>query len=430
MARAALRGLPILFVDRAAALTERALRRLGDARLASVLLAVAAAVNLIAAHPQRSWLLDTPLYLGLLGLVLSSGIAGVAVRLPTAWREWRRPGPLPDGGGTHRLQIALPDGAPAEHDTQRTLVAELLRGRGYRVVDHERREGWGINGVRHGFGRLAGLASHLALVLMVIGAGIGTAFAEETRFGLFPGDESLLAAPRAGVTDAVRLDRLDAAFDPNGAPLRFDTYVTFLRDGHAVRQAVLQVNDPGSFDGYLVHAWTYGPAVELRVEDLGGGTQFDGFVALGGPPTGTRAPFVELPALGMTLGAILDDPAANRLRVTAARGPEVLESIVLRPGERQRVGPTWVTLRRFGAYVTFLSRRDPGIAVLFGGGGLLVASLAVALYFPRRRVSVMAAGDHLRVAVRGERFEDPAAELAHLADDIVGRLSPASMERA
>lgn len=424
MAHVAPRPALVQALDRAAAWMERALRRIGDARLAAVLLAAAAVVNLVAAHPQRSWLLDTPAYLGLLGLVLTSGIAGVAVRLPAAWREWRRPGPLPNGGGTQSVLVVLP---ARPTPTQRSLVGDLLRGRGYRIADRQQRDGWAIHGVRHGPSRLAGLASHLALVLLVVGAGIGTAFAEETRFGLFPGDQALLAAPRAGVTAAVRLDRLDAAFDPTGAPLRFDTYVTFVRDGQAVRQAVLQVNDPGNFDGFLLHAWTYGPAVELRIEDLGGGAQFDGFVALGGPPTGGRALFVELPALGITLGAVLEDAAANRLRVTAARGPEVLESVVLVPGERQRIGPTWVTVRSYGAYVTFLSRRDPGMAVLFGGGGLLVSSLAVALYLPRRRVSVVVAGDRLRVAVRGERFEDPAAELAQLADDVVGRLSPASM---
>lgn len=427
MARVAPRPLGVHPLDRAAAGTERALRRVGDARLAGVLLAAAAAVNLVAAHPERSWLLDTPAYLGLLGLVLASGIAGVAVRLPAAWRAWRRPGLLPNGGGTQSIRVVLPEPpGPA----QRVRTAELLRSRGYRVAGREQRGGWAVHGVRHGYSRLAGLASHLALVLLVVGAGLGTAFAEETRFGLFPGEQSLLAAPRAGMTAAVRLDGLDARFDPAGAPLRFDTHVTFIRDGDAVRPAVLQVNDPGSFDGYLVHAWTYGPAAELRVEDLGGGAQFDGFVALGGPPTGGRAPFVELPALGVTLGAILDDADSNRLRVIAARGPEVLGSVVLQPGERQRVGPTWVTLRRFDAYVTFLSRRDPGVVVLFAGGGLLVASLALAFYFPRRRVSVVAAENRLRIALRVERFDDPGAELERLTHDLTARLSRASTEPA
>ena len=414
-------------LDRSAAWTERALRRFGDARLAGVLLAVAAVVNLVAAHPQRSWLLDTPAYLGLLGLVLTSGIAGVAVRLPAAWREWRRPGPLPAGGGIQSRRIALPQPPAA---AQRAVAVELLRRRGYRVAEGGQRGGWAVHGVRHGYSRLAGLASHLALVLLVVGAGIGTAFAEETRFGLFPGDQSLLAAPRAGETAAVRFDRLDAAFDPAGAPLRFDTYVTFIRDGRAVRQAVLLVNDPGSFEGYLVHAWTYGPAAELRIEDLGGGTLFDGFIALGGSPSSNRAPFVELPALGVTLGAVLDDAATNRLQVIAARGAEVLGSVVLQPGERLRVGPTWVTLRRFDAYVTFLSRRDPGVAVLFAGSGLLVASLALAFYFPRRRVSVVAAGDSLRVALRAERFDDPGAELQRLTGELAARFTPADARPA
>lgn len=423
MARVALRPLIASPLDRAAALTERALRRLGDARLAGVLLAIAATVNLVAAHPERSWLLDTPAYLGLLGLVLTSGVAGVAVRLPAAWREWRRPWSLPDGGATRSLHLVLP--APASR-AQRELVAEMLRGRGYRVAAGSRRSGWAIHGVRHGFSRLAGLASHLALVVLVVGAGLGTAFAEETPFGLFPGEQSLLAAPRAGVTAAVRLDRLDAAFDPTGAPLRFDTHVTFIRDGEAVRQAVLQVNDPGNFDDYLVHAWTYGPAAQLRVEDLGGGAQFDGFVALGGPPSGTRAPFVELPALGITLGAVLAEAENNQLRVIAARGAEVLGSVVLQPGERQRVGPTWVTLRGFDAYVTFLSRRDPGAAVLFAGGGLLVASLALALYLPRRRVSLTTTGARLHLALRAERFDDPGAELTRLGEDLAARLGAAA----
>jgi hypothetical protein len=69
------------------------------------------------------------------------------------------------------------------------------------------------------------------------------------------------------------------------------------------------------------------------------------------------------------------------------------------------------------------------MAVLFVGGGLLVGSLAFAVYFPRRRVSVVAAGDHLRVALRAERFDDPSAELELLANDLGGRLSPAGTGR-
>ena len=99
--------------------------------------------------------------------------------------------------------------------------------------------------MRRGWSRFAAIGSHLSLVVLVLGAAIGTGFAEETRFGLFPGEQSLVVQPRAGVTSAVRLDRLDAGFDPaTDLPTRFDTYVTFLRDGQPLRSEVLRVNEP------------------------------------------------------------------------------------------------------------------------------------------------------------------------------------------
>lgn len=399
-------------LDRVAAAVERGLRQLGDARLGLALLLIAAAANVAAAAaPGWRWLLDSPAYLGLVGAILLSGLAAVAVRAPTAWREWRQPTPLSGGSQLLVADVAAKRASP---EAVAHLEAMLARS-GYRVRRHERRQGWTLAGVRHGWSRFAAIASHLAIVLLVVGAAIGTGFAEETRFGLFPGEQSLLAAPRPDLTTAVRFDRLDAQFDALGRPERFDTHVTFLRDGHAVRSQVLRVNEPGDFDGYLVHAWTYGPAAALRVEDLGGGVLFDGWVALGGPPTGGRAPFVELPQLATTIGLEIADAEANTvLAIAADESGRVLETAVVGPADRTRVGPAMVTLKGFASYVTFLSRRDPGVGVLFAGAGLLVASLAAALYFPRRRIDISETPDGLRLRLRGGHFDQPRVELERL----------------
>lgn len=399
-------------LDRVARAVERGLRRVGEPRLGVALLLVAAVANLIAAADARwRWLLDTPPYLLLVATILLTGIAAVALRAPGVWREWRRPAPL-----SGRSDILVAD-QPAGHlsDQQRTELETALRRSGYRVRRHGRGQRWQLAGVRRGWSRFAAMGSHLSLVVLVVGAALGTAFAEETRFGLFPGEQSLLAEPRPSFTAAVRFDRLDAAFDAQGRPVRFDTDVTFLREGGAVRSQVLQVNDPGAFDGFLVHAWTYGPAVTVRVTDLGGGALFDGWVALGGPPTGGRAPFVELPQLAVTIGLEVADAPANLVRAIAAdETGRVLDSAILGPGERVRLGPAMVSLGGFSSYVTFLSRRDPGVAVLFAGAGLLVASLAVAFYLPRRRIDLAEVPGGLRLRLRGERFDQPQAELARL----------------
>jgi hypothetical protein len=62
---------------------------------------------------------------------------------------------------------------------------------------------------------------------------------------------------------------------------------------------------------------------------------------------------------------------------------------------------------------------------LFGGGAMLAASLAVAFWLPRRRVTLRSGPDGLRLSLRGERFDRPEAELARLArwvgDALAGR---------
>lgn len=402
-------------VERADAVSRRvsaALRLIGGPRVGMVLLLAAAVANAVAAvAPSWRWLLDSPAYLVLVGGIVLTGMATAAVRSPAAWREWRRPAPL--SGGGQLLVVDIPRQERSAGDP--AAFEALLRRSGYRVLRHAGRDGWRLAGVRHGWSRFAGIASHLGIVVLVVGAAIGTAFAEETRFGLFPGEQSFLAAPRPGLTSAVRFDRLDAAFDELGRPIRFDTYVTFVRDGEPVRSHVLRVNEPADLDGHLVHAWTYGPAASVRVEDLGGGVLFDGWVALGEDASGGRAPFVELPQIGLIIGLAIADAEANALAaVVSDESGRITARGVIRPGERARLGPTTVRLDGFSSYVTFLSRRDPGVLVLFGGAALLSASLAAASYWPRRRIDVAPVPAGIRLRMRAERLDDPRTELERL----------------
>lgn len=231
--------------DRTARLAERVLRVLGDARTGVALIAGTGIANLAAALlPSVRPLLDGPGYAALLGTLALSGVAAVAVRAPVAWREWRRPGPVTPGAGALSATV-VPLGADE--------AAARLEDGGYRVRIERGRGRWSVHGVRRGWSRFAGIGSHLALVVLVAGAAVGAAFGSETVFSLLPGDQALLAAPRPGFSSAVRLDSLDAEFGPGGRPTRLDTHVTFLRDGEPIRAAVLRVNEPGAFDGFLVH---------------------------------------------------------------------------------------------------------------------------------------------------------------------------------
>lgn len=409
--RAQQRPLPV--GDRLARGADHALRLLADARLGVVLLLLLAASNAIAAAlPGGPALLAAPPYVALLGALLLTGLAAVAVRAPAVWREWRRPGPAPEGNAALLADLGV---AGALDDPTRAALERTLRAAGYRVRAAGSGTRWGLHGVRRGWSRFAALGSHVALVLLFVGAGIGTAFSSETVFSLLPGEQALLDAPRPGFTDALRLEALDARFGPDGRPLQLDTQVTYLRDGREVERRTLQVNDPGQFGGYLVHGWTYGPAATLRVTALDGSVLSASTVPLEDERDGRATGSVGLPLTDSTLVASLADAAANRLTLAIVDGRGVQDVATLGPGEQRRIGPVVVRLDGMTAWVTFMSRRDPGMALVFGGGALLTLGLALAFWFPRRRLTLRQTDAGLRLVLRGERFDDPSGELRVLA---------------
>lgn len=397
---------PVPAADRFSRAAERLLRALGDARTGLLLLLLTGAVNLVAALlPAGLGVLDGWPYAILLGALALSGVAAVAVRAPAAWREWRRPAAVRSGPGA--LVRSVPSRPPDD-------VAALLRAAGYRVRLERARGSWAVHAVRRGWARFATHVTHLAVVVVVLGAAIGAAFGSETSFSLFPGDQALLEAPRSGFSSAIRLESFDAEFATDGRPHRLDASVTFLRGGTPVDDAVIRVNEPGSFDGYLVHPWTYGPAARIRVTTLDRAALLDATVPLDAERDGRPVGAAELPTAGVTLGLVLADAATNELGVSviAADGP--VGSVQLRPGEETRVGDLLIRLEQFDAWVTFLSRRDPGLGILFGGAGLLCASLAVAFWLPRRRLTIRPVSGELELVLRGERFDRPADEAARL----------------
>jgi len=392
--------------DRAARAAERVLRAAGDGRVGVALLVGTGLANVVAALvPAGPDLLRGLPYALLLGAVALSGVAAVAVRLPAAWREWRRPGAVQPGAGAMTTVLPLTDA-----DRIRTRLADA----GYRARVERARGRWAVHGVRRGWSRFAGMLSHLALLGIVLGAAAGAAFGSETTFSLLTADQALLDDPRPGFSAAVRLDRFEAEFGPGDRPTRLDTTVTFLRDGREIEQRLLRVNEPGSFDGYLVHPWTFGPAAQLRVTTLGGSALLDAAVPLDGERDGTPVGAAELPSLGLTLGLALTDAAANELGVSVVDGGGLVDSARLHPGQGARLGSVEITFERFDTWVTFLARSDPGLPILLAAGIALCVSLAVAFWLPRRRVTIRPGADGLALVLRGERFDRPSDELRRL----------------
>jgi len=123
----------------------------------------------------------------------------------------------------------------------------------------------------------------------------------------------------------------------------------------------------------------------------------------------------ELPTAGITLGLAIIDARRNELGVSVVDGDgQLVDAARLVPGGGGRIGDVRVEVLGFDAWVTFLSRRDPGLLVLFGGAAALCSALAVAFWLPRRRVTVRPVAAGLELLLRGERFDRPSDELERL----------------
>src|SRR6185436_18157334 len=108
--------------------------------------------------------------------------------------------------------------------------------------------------------------------------------------------------------------------------------------------------------------------VRLRVGTLGGSTLLDGAIPLDGERDGLPTGAADLPTAGVILGLALVDADTNLLGVSVVGPSGVVDSTRLRPGQSARVGDLEVRLDGFDAWVTFLSRRDPGMSLLLLGG--------------------------------------------------------------
>jgi hypothetical protein len=152
----------------------------------------------------------------------------------------------------------------------------------------------------------------------------------------------------------------------------------------------------------------------VRVTTLGGAVLLDAPIPLDATSEGVPAGSTALPTAGVTVGLALTDAERNELGVSVVGSDGLVDTARLLPGDTARVGDVEVALVGFDAWVTFLSRRDPGLAVLFAGAAGLCASLAVALWLPRRRVTLRPRAGGVELLLRGERLDRPSDELARL----------------
>jgi cytochrome c biogenesis protein ResB len=223
-------------------------------------------------------LFDQPYWFALVAVLALAITTCTISRFPPIWRTVRRPQRRVNDRyferARHRLDFAIPAsiatiGSPAAPD----VIVGALRRRRYRVRAEQRDGATYLFAERFQWAQLATFVSHLALILLVIGALVTKFAGEEIQFWVGEGQSHPLfetGGDRQQVQ--VIVDDAIARFNDEGQALDFRSLVRVTTGGSEVAAGEVTVNGPLQAAGFRVHQaayWEHGAA--LQVHDASSG---------------------------------------------------------------------------------------------------------------------------------------------------------------
>ncbi len=341
-------------------------------------------------------------------LVLAANVTVCTIdRLEPVWRTLRRP--LVRRSDYHfvaaRSRRAFGP-VPLEQ------VASVLRARGYTVRAERAGETTYVHGDRNALARAGTLASHLALLILIVSGAVGALFGFREDLSI-PDGGSLPVFP-VGATNnvTVRNEGFVATFRDDGTPADFYSDLALVRNGREVARQRVRVNDPLRYADLSFHQASFGPAVDVEVRDAATGNvvlseavRF--FDTLEGVPVDVR------PIGGSGERLFLALPPRDRpfLAAQVLKGEAPLGIGTFEPGESKRLGDYTLSFRGMTRYTVIRVVRNAGEPLLWTASALFLCGLLVTFYRPRSRVWLRLREDGAALTGIADRTFDLETEL-------------------
>ena len=343
----------------------------------------------------------------LLSLLSLNLIACSVRRLPAIWKTITQPVLLLDDGhekalSNHTLLESKGDSAAGlKNKVGALLAAEFaapeITETGGAIHLFAQKTPWS---------RLAVYAVHLSVLVIFIGAIIGSLFGYKGFVNIPEGQSVDKVMSRAGqeiaLGFAVRCEKFSIAYYPNGAPREFKSILTVLENGQPVpgyNRVPVIVNDPLTYKGITFYQSSYGKLGEHE------------FVI--SEPDGTNPQSIKISSNGSTM---LPDGSSITLQETTTdisqyqagvSGPAAQVQVHLATGEhnsfivyannpaRNRVNMASsggkLLQYRGGEEIMYTGlqvAKDPGVWTVWFGCTLMMAGIYVAFFMSHRRIWV------------------------------------------
>ncbi|KNZ71013.1 ResB family protein [Thermincola ferriacetica] len=281
-------------------------------------------------------------------------------------------------------------------------LENALKGHGYRVNSKRVDEKVFIAADKGRFGVWGSFISHIAFIVIVIGAIIGNLYGFNGFINALEGETFNLGDVQ-GIKNVdpsdyfdVRVDDFRVEMRPNGMPKDYFSDLTVIDNGEEVLKKTIEVNDPLKYKGIVFYQSSYGQVTDISgtFKTKSGETQEistyeGGVVAL--PGTGLSLKVAKfIPDYDPQYGTESKSPNPNNPAVVYAvtQGQQTIAMDVAKLNTPVEVAGGTLEFTKFAAreYTGLQVKKDPGVPVVWLGCGLLVFGVTLSFVIQHRKI--------------------------------------------
>ena len=250
------------------------------------------------------------------------------------------------------------------------------------------------------YSRLAFFMTHLSILIIFLGAMVGSFFGYKGYVNIFEGEAVSQVETRAGkiqkLNFQVKCNTFHAEFYPGGAPMDYRSDLSIVQNGKEVVRKTIRVNDPLTFKGVTFYQSSYGGQPDQVAIDV---VNRDG--SLKGTVTAPFGRMVDIPGVADKMETVdykehyhLPDGSeggrALDVHIYPEKGGEAEAWLLMdHPDyDKQRGDDYYFRVKelKLKKYTGLQVNRDPGEILVWLGSILLIAGIMIAFFMSHKKL--------------------------------------------
>ncbi|HVJ48112.1 cytochrome c biogenesis protein ResB [Desulfitobacterium sp.] len=362
-----------------------------------------------------------------LGLLCVNLIVCSVQRFSGIYRKTFKPNPPQSSKAIPQKIQAKISGPESE---LRAAVMKVLTGKGYRLTTSEQEGRWSFIAQKRRWGNWGSLLTHLAFVVLILGALVGSMIGFKGYFMAGVGDTlpiKQIEVSKGNVNENFSM-KINSAEDrklANGERDNWYTDMSIIESGKEVARQTLSVNHPFTYQGVTFYQANFaqggkftvdlkGQKIPVVLQDQGGN-------------------YFQVPGtdLYLFLSAMKADPKAPVVLYQVYQGNSPIKMGQMSLGQADNIDNTFtLTFDGMAGYTGLQVKKDPGVNVVWLGCALLMLGLILSFYWRPHTLSgiieTKKESSLLLGAVRGRLAVGTQEEFNQAVTDVEGLITAGS----